>query len=168
MSSRTPLVWFATLALVAAAQLGVSCDPGAPPTTPNTSVRLEIENVYPAGAGYFLEVSLFVDSTQPFQAIDLSVDWQGAGLSVRPTLHPDFDDDGVPFGAPLPLSLEVGPYDLVDLRHATPAPAGEVCVAQIWVFAPNGGETRVDASGALGRPDGSVAHAAPDSITYLP
>jgi hypothetical protein len=168
MNRRTLFTWWVPLALAASAQLGVSCDLGSPPPTPNTAVRLEIENVYPAGAGYFLEVSLFVDSTQPFQAIDLTLDWQGSGLTVRPILHPDFDDDGAPFGAPLPLGLETGPFDLVDVRHVTPAPPGEVCVAQIWVYAPNGGEAHIDASGGLGRPDGSVAITAPDSITYLP
>ena len=167
MSARRATPWLAILLLLAVAHLGMTCDPTSPPP-PDHWLQVEVENVYPAGAGYFLETSVFVHTDAPFQAIDLSVDWQGEDLTVRPILHADFDDDGVPFGPPLPIGVATGPIALRDVRHDTPAPSGGVCVAQLWLYAPNGGEVTVDASGVVGRPDGTTATLASGAITHTP
>jgi len=166
--TRTAILWLAALALAAATQLGASCYSSTPPPAPDTSLRLEVQNVYPAGSGYFLVLSLFVDSAQPFQAFDVSADWQGDSLTVRPLLDGEFDDDGTPFGAPLPIGIQTGPIGLRDVHHATPAPSGTVRVAEFWVNAPNGGATSLSVKGTLGRPDGSLATAAAGSLTYTP
>lgn len=158
MSGRRQLpLLVAALAAVLPLQLGGSCggdvvDPSHPPAL----LHVEPAQVFYFSGGYFLRVDLSVTTTEPFQAWDLTLEWNTDVLEELGSLtHPDFDDDGSFFGGEQ-VDQGAGRANLVDLRHGGTGVSGTVYVASTWFVALSGGAADV-------RVDGEVA-----SINGLP
>ena len=162
---RARRTWIAIAVLAVPLMLGAQCT--LPPVaTPGTSTALELVTAYPMPSGYFLQLSLRVDTDQSFQAIDVTLDWQGDSLRLRPLLDPEFDDDGVALNGPLPLEVAAPPYQLADLRHGDAAVTGSVGLLNVWLRAPTGGDSEVTATVTLARPDGSLVQAGSDTLVF--
>lgn len=162
--ARRP-AWIAIVALVLPLLLGVQqC--GEPVADPGTSLDLELVGVFPLPTGYLLQLALRFDTDQSIQAVDVTLDWQGDPVIIRPFLDEEFDDDGLALGGPLPAVVWTSPFSMADLRHGDAAVTGDIRLAEIWVLALNGGDASVTASAVLARPDGSLVQAGSDTLNF--
>ena len=164
MKARRP-AWIAIVALVLPFLLGVQhC--GQPGPDPGTSLDLALVSVFPTPGGYFLQLALRVDTDQSIQSVEISLDWQGDSVAIRPFLDAEFDDDGVALGGPLPLTVATPPFVMADLRHGAAAVSGDIGLAEIWVSAPYGGATDFTAAVVMARPDGSLVQASTATLSF--
>lgn len=160
--------WAPIACLAACVPLLLAPTCGTTSPSPSTTPHLDLVGVFPTSTGYFLQLDLWVDTTQLVQAADIQIDWQGASLAIRPLMDPEFDDDGLVLGGPLPVEVLTPPYQIADVRHGDSAVTGAFGLVSIWVRAPSGGDAQLTTTVTLARPDGSRIQTAPTSVSYSP
>jgi hypothetical protein len=156
MSSRHPLPQL-LLALVAllSLQLGGDCGGGyVDPDSPPAMLHVQPGKVFYFSGGYFLRVDVSVTTSEPFQAWDLTLEWNTDVLEeLGSQPHADFDDDGSFFGEEQ-VDQGAGRANLVDLRHGGEGASGTVYVARTWFIARSGGAADVHVHGEVASGDG--------------